>query len=79
MRVFCASSFSSRRSSAQRTGSSSQRGLQRFEQARAFDRGGEIPAAIDVDHQVVVVADDFAHQLQALHVFRERQRRRPWP
>src|SRR5947208_4863215 len=46
---------------------------QRLEQAGAVDGGGEVPAAVHVDHQVLVVADDFTHQRQALHVLAERQ------
>src|SRR2546430_13975164 len=46
---------------------------QRLEQAGAVDGGGEVPAAVHVDHQVLVVADDFTHQRQALQVLAERQ------
>src|SRR5437667_254056 len=41
--------------------------------AGGVDGGGEVPAAVHVDHQVLVVADDFTHQRQALHVLAERQ------
>src|SRR5437762_7378304 len=46
---------------------------QGLEQAGAVDGGGEVPAAVHVDHQVLVVADDFTHQRQALQVLAERQ------
>ena len=49
----------------------------RIDLRQLLDRGQrhrQVPAAIDVDHQLGVIADDLAHHPQPLHVFLERER-----
>ena len=46
--------------------------IQRQHFARGGDRSWQIPGAIDVDHHVLLRADDVADQFQTFHVFLQR-------
>ena len=71
--VRCDSSFNWRRSSAQRRGSSSQRGRRGSSNFTACVAVSRSPRPVDVNHQILVVSNHVTDNLKTLDIFPEAQ------